>query len=129
MSRSKSKVRIAIKFVTQFLMAAIVVTGLWFAGVGFSRTLVARAIGGDEPNSRSQRVNAPKGFRPQPGQTYIPGKNGSAPQLVHLGRGDTAIDWHAWTGALHIVLLVALIAFVLSVIERGLRRARRRLPS
>jgi len=131
MPRARSKGRAAAKFAKQFVVAAVVVTGLWFAGVGFSRSALSRPLGGDSgPNGRqfsvTRNLRIPEGFKPQPGKTYILGKNGVA-HLVNFHGGDSAIDWQAWTGALHIVLLVGIIAFVLAMIDRGLRGSRRRL--
>jgi hypothetical protein len=132
MSRTKSKWRATKKFFTQFSFAAIAVTVLWFAGVGFSRTVLSRPLGGDESASNDKHFSVPKGFKfpkgfvPQPGQTYIKGKNGSGPVLIHLSRGDAAMDWQSWMSPLHIILLIVLIVFVLAQIDRGLRNSRRR---
>lgn len=130
MPRAKSKQRVARRFVTQ-LFAAVPVNGLRFAGVGFSRTVIARPLGGDESGSNGIHAIVPKNFKlpkgliPQPGQTYIRGKNDTAPLVIHLNRGDAAIDCHAWTSALQIDLLVGMIAIALAWIDRGLRIARR----
>jgi hypothetical protein len=120
------------KFFKQFFYAAVAVTGLWFVGVGFSRTVLARPLGGDESESYGGRFRAgkaiklPKNFVPQSGRTYVPGKNGSGPVLVNLNQSNSAMDWHSWMSALHIVLLIVVIALVLAVIDRQLRVARRR---
>src|SRR5580704_568005 len=99
MPRTKSKLHVARKFLIQFFAAVIAVTGLWFAGVEFSRTVLARPLGGDESGSNGKHFSVlkslklPKGFTPQPGKTYIRGKSG-IPHLVELHNGDAAIDWH-----------------------------------
>jgi hypothetical protein len=131
MPTTKHKYGATRKFITQFSYAAIVVTGLWFAGVGFSRTVLARPLGGDESSSNLKQFTVgkgfklPKGFVPRPGQTYIPGKNGHGPVLVYLHQNNAAFEWHAWMGALRIVLLIVVIASVLALIDRSLRAARR----
>jgi len=39
------------------------------------------------------------------------------------------MDWHSWMSAVHIVLLIVIIAFVLAAIDREIRVARRRRVS
>jgi hypothetical protein len=75
-----------------------------------------------------KNLKLPGGFTPQPGKTYILGKNGT-PRLIEVHTGGVPIDWQAWTSVLRIVLLVAIVAFVLAVIDRGLRNSRRRRVS
>jgi hypothetical protein len=134
--RTKSKFRATSKFIKQFLYAAAAVTGLWFVGVGFSRTVLARPLGGDQSESYGGRflagkpIKLPKNFVPNPGKTYVPGRNGSGPELVHLNQSNSAMDWHAWMSAVHIVLLIVAIALVLAAIDRGRRvLGRRRVSS
>lgn len=131
MPTTKHKFGATRKFITQFSYATIAVTVLWFAGVGFSRTVLARPLGGDEPSSNLKQFSVgkgfklPKGFVPQPGQTYVPGKNGHGPVIVYLHQNNAAFQWHDWMGALRIVLLIAVLAFVLALVDRLLRAARR----
>jgi hypothetical protein len=141
MARPKNKLDAVKKFVTQLCLAAIAVTCLWFAGVGLSRTVIARPFGGNQPGPHGVQITGPrtfkvpKGFKPPqglgplPGQTLIPGKHGTANVVIYLNRGEAAIDWNAWMSALHIVLLIGVIAFALAMADRGLRIARRRRTS
>ena len=133
--KTKSKFHAAGKFIKQFFYAALAITGLWFAGVGFSRTVLARPLGGDEKESfggnfrGGKPIKLPKNFVPQTGRTYVPGKDGSKPDLINLNQGNSKMDWQAWMSAVHIVLLIVIIAFVLAAIDRGLRASRRRRVS
>ncbi|MGD0693154.1 MAG: hypothetical protein ABSA22_12525 [Acidimicrobiales bacterium] len=135
MLKTKSKSNATGKFIKQFFYAALAITGLWFAGVGFSRTVLARPLGGDEKESfgghfrEGKPIKLPKNFVPQTGQTYVPGKDGSKPVLINLNQGNSKMDWQAWMSAVHIVLLIVIIAFVLAAIDRELRASRRRRVS
>jgi hypothetical protein len=123
------------KFIKQFFCAALVIAGLWFAGVGFSRTILARPLGGDQKESfgghfrGGKPIRLPKNLGPQTGQTYVPGKDGSKSILINLNQGNSKMDWQSWMSAVHIVLLIVIIAVVLAVIDRELRASRRRRVS
>ncbi len=130
--RTKSKLHATGKFVRQTFYAALAVTSLWFAGVGFSRTVLARPLGGDEKelfggHFRSGKpIKLPKNFVPHPGRTFVPGKDGSQSVLINLNRSNSQMDWRDWTSAVHIVVLIVIIATVLAAIDRGIRASRRR---
>jgi hypothetical protein len=130
MPRTKGKLRATKKFFTQFSFAAVAVTGFWFAGIGFSRTILSRPLGGDqnEPNSgrflEGKKITVPKGFVPQPGGSYLRGKNGD--NLIVFHRGDPTMNWQDWMSAVHIIALIVVIAVVLAMIDRRIRVRRRR---
>jgi hypothetical protein len=133
--RTKGNLQTTGKFIKQSFYALLAITGLWFAGVGFSRTVLARPLGGDEKESfgghfrGGKPIKLPKNLIPQTGQTYVPGKDSSKPVLINLNQGNSKMDWQAWMSAVHIVLLIVIIAFVLAAIDRELRSSRRRRVS
>jgi hypothetical protein len=130
MQRAKSRLRVVKKFIAQFSFAAVAVTGLWFAGVGFSRTILSRPLGGDENGSNGGRflegkkITVPKGFVPQPGGSYLRGRNGD--NLIVFHRGDPTMNWQDWMSAVHIIALIVIFAVVLALIDRRIRVRRRR---
>jgi hypothetical protein len=135
--RTRSRLRATKKFITQFCFAALAVTGLWFAGVGFSRTILSRPLGGDENGSNGghfisfsgKPFKVPKGLHPHPGRTYIRGIDGAGPNLFRTNRGDPTFDWQSWMSAVHIIALIVVIALGLALIDRRLRVARRHRAS